>query len=97
MEEAAQTTRVEIFGTEYSVRADAGAEEQYVKDIAAYVDAKMKEISEKQKLVSSTKIAILAAINLADEVFQSKHRSDKTTQDASAKVLELSEVLAREL
>jgi cell division protein ZapA len=95
--EDAQTTRVEIFGTEYSVRADAGAEEQYVRDIAAYVDAKMKEISESQKLVSSTKIAILAAINLADEIFQGKNRNEKADQHVSAKVLELSEVLAREL
>jgi len=95
--EDAQTTRVEIFGTEYSVRADAGAEEKYVKDIAAYVDAKMKEISESQKLVSSTKIAILAAINLADEIFQEKHRNTKVSNDTSAKVLELSEVLSREL
>lgn len=92
-----QTTRVEIFGTEYSVRADAGAGEQYVKDIAAYVDAKMKEISEKQKLVSSTKIAILAAINLADEVFQQRRRQEASSQDVSAKVHELSSVLAREL
>jgi cell division protein ZapA len=92
-----RTTRVEIFGTEYSVRADAGAEEQYVKDIAAYVDAKMKEISEKQKLVSSTKIAILAAINLADEVFQQRHRFDEAKQSTSAKVVELSNVLAQEL
>jgi cell division protein ZapA len=92
-----QTTRVEIFGTEYSVRADAGAGEQYVKDIAAYVDAKMKEISEKQKLVSSTKIAILAAINLADEIFQQRHRNDEAEQSTSAKVVELSDLLAREL
>jgi len=95
--EDAQTTRVEIFGTEYSVRADAGAEEKYVKDIAAYVDSKMKEISETQKLVSSTKIAILAAINLADEIFQEKHRNHTVTGAAEAKLLELSDVLEREL
>lgn len=95
--EGANTTRVEIFGTEYSVRADAGAEDQYVQDIAAYVDAKMKEIAEKQKLVSSTKIAILAAINLADEIFQEKRRNQKDRASVSEKVLELSEVLGREL
>ena len=95
--ESANTTRVEIFGTEYSVRADAGAEAEYVQDIAAYVDAKMKEIAEKQKLVSSTKIAILAAINLADEIFQEKRRNQKDRASVSEKVLELSEVLGREL
>ena len=95
--EGADTTRVEIFGTEYSVRADVGAEAQYVQDIAAYVDSKMKEIAEKQQLVSSTKIAILAAINLADEIFQEKQRHDKASASVSQKVFELSEVLGREL
>lgn len=95
--EGAKTTRVEIFGTEYSVRADVGADPQYVQDIAAYVDAKMKEIAEKQKLVSSTKIAILAAINLADEIFQEKQRTEKASAAVSQKVLAMSEVLGREL
>lgn len=95
--EGANTTRVEIFGTEYSVRADVGADPQYVQDIAAYVDAKMKEIAEGQNLVSSTKIAILAAINLADEIFQEKQRTKKASAVVSEKVLALSEVLGREL
>ena len=95
--ESANSTRVEIYGTEYSVRADVGADPQYVQDIAAYVDAKMQEIAKSQKLVSSTKIAILAAINLADEIFQEKQRTEKASAVVSEKVFELSEVLGREL
>ncbi|MFQ5599935.1 MAG: cell division protein ZapA [Candidatus Krumholzibacteriia bacterium] len=90
-----KSTRVEIFGSEYTIRADADPD--YVKSIAAYVDTKMNEIAEKQKLVSSTKVAILAAINIADEVFQERRKREQTEQDVSAKARELSDVLAREL
>jgi cell division protein ZapA len=93
--ERVKTTRVEIFGSEYSIRADADAD--YVKTIAAYVDAKMNEIAQKQSIVSSTKVAILAAINIADEVFQERRKREKTEMDVSMKARELSEVLAREL
>ncbi len=90
-----KTTRVEIFGSEYHVRADEDPE--YVKEIAAYVDGKMREIAERQNLVSSTKVAILAAINLADEALRERRARERTERDVSEKARELSEVLAREL
>ena len=86
---------VEIFGSEYSIRADADAD--YVKTIAAYVDTKMNEIAQKQQLVSSTKVAILAAINIADEVFRERRKREQTELDVTLKARELSDVLAREL
>jgi cell division protein ZapA len=90
-----KSTRVEIFGSEYPIRADADSE--YVKTIAAYVDAKMNEIAEKQHLVSSTKVAILAAINITDELFRERRKREQTEQDVIVKAEELSEVLSREL
>jgi cell division protein ZapA (FtsZ GTPase activity inhibitor) len=90
-----KSTRVQIFGNEYHIRADADPE--YIKSIAAYVDAKMAEIAQSQSLVSSTKVAILAAIHIADEVFQERRKREQTEQDVTAKVEELSEVLARAL
>jgi cell division protein ZapA len=88
-----KSTRVQIFSQEYHIRAEADPE--YVKTIAAYVDAKMQEIARKQSLVSSTKVAILAAVNIADEVFQERRRRERADHDVAAKVNELSEVLAR--
>jgi len=90
-----KSTRVQIFGNEYHIRSDADPE--YVKTIAAYVHAKMQEIAQKQSLVSSTKVAIWAAINLADEVFQERRRREGAEHDVAAKVNELSDVLARAL
>ena len=93
--ERVKSTRVEIFGNEYHIRAEAEAE--YVKSVAAYVHAKMTNIADKQKLVSSTKVAILAAINIADELFQERRKLEQTEQDVSVKAEQLSDVLTRSL
>jgi len=93
--ERVKTTRVEIFGNEYHIRAEADAD--YVKDVATYVNAKMQDIAENQKLVSSTKVAILAAINIADELFQERRKREQTEQDVSTKARQLTDVLTRSL
>jgi cell division protein ZapA len=57
--------QVEIFGQIYNLRAeDDGA---YVESLAAYVDRKMREVSRQTKNVDTLKVAILAALNIADE------------------------------
>jgi len=62
--------RVNIFGSEYTLRADN--DEQYVQEIAIYIDQKMREIDRTQALKSTTRVAILAALNIADELFQER-------------------------
>ncbi len=59
---------VEIFGSEYTIKGVAQPE--YVKNLAQYVDSKMREITENTATISSTKVAILAALNIADEFHQ---------------------------
>jgi cell division protein ZapA len=56
---------VEIFGQSYAVRA--GAETGYVERLAARVDAEMREVSRAGGIVDSMRIAVLAALNVADE------------------------------
>jgi len=90
-----KTIRVQIHGNEYPVRADTDPE--YTRAVAAYVDRKMQEISSDQSLVSSTKIAILAAIHIADELFQERQKREETMNDVAERALQISEVLAREL
>jgi cell division protein ZapA (FtsZ GTPase activity inhibitor) len=90
-----KTIRVQIHGNEYPVRADTDPE--YTRAVAAYVDRKMHEISSDQSLVSSTKIAILAAIHIADELFQERQKREETMNDVAERALQISEVLAREL
>jgi cell division protein ZapA len=61
---------VQIFGQSYAVRG--GAEPGYVERLAAYVDAQMQEVSRVPGTVDSLRIAVLAALNIADECFRAK-------------------------
>lgn len=57
--------QVEIYGQSYNLRGEG--EVGYIQDLAAYVDRKMREVSEATATVDSLKVAILAALNIADE------------------------------
>mgnify|MGYP003418795395 CR=1 FL=1 len=61
---------VTIMGRNYTLRAED--DPQYVRMIAAYVDDKMKEIAAVSPRMSTTRLAILAAINLADELHKAE-------------------------
>jgi cell division protein ZapA len=71
MDESNATT-VEIFGREYKIK---GADGDYIRSIAKYVDDKMKEVSQGTTLPSQDRLAILAAMHIADELFQYKRES----------------------
>ena len=58
--------KIEIYGQAYNVHAD-GNEEQ-LKELAAFVDAKMRMVAEATHTVDSVRVAVLAALNIADEL-----------------------------
>jgi len=68
-------TRVEIYDQLYQIKG--GIETEYVKQLASYVDSKMREIAQGSKTVDSLKVAVLAALNIVDELFQERDRSGK--------------------
>ena len=73
--------RVSIFGHEYTVKAPADPE--YIKEIAEYVSNRMKEVEQGLSTDQTiSRIAILTAMNIADELFASK----KTISMKSGKV-----------
>jgi cell division protein ZapA len=76
---------VEIFGKVYTVRGEKDPE--YVRRVAEFVDRKMREISQVTETVSTSRIAILASLNIADELMtlledseQIKSRMKELTQ-----------------
>jgi cell division protein ZapA len=75
--------RVEILGREYVVKSDEG--EDRVKKIAAYVNQKIKEISESTQTVSTLNAAILAAMNIANDYFQIMEEKKTYRQDYESK------------
>ena len=78
------TVQISIYGQEYSVKAPADAE--YIKKIAAYLDEKMIEVqSGFSTTQSSTRIAILAAMNITDELFTSRKDQDSGAGEVEEK------------
>jgi cell division protein ZapA len=63
--------KVNIYDTEYSIKAEES--EEYYLEIADYVNKKMKEISSATNIVSTSKVAVLAALRIAEELFQIKN------------------------
>ena len=71
--------RVKIFGREYEMEA-GGLTPLEASKLAEYVDDKMREISDKLRIVDTQKIAVLACLNVAFELGQRpRHDTQLTT------------------
>jgi cell division protein ZapA len=88
------TTPVEIFGEVYHVRGDD--ENGHLQDLADLVDRKMREVAEHVK-GDTARIAILAALNLADELFQIQSRQEGERVEIREKVTALTAELTEAL
>ena len=87
-------TAVKIYNQTYQVRS--GNDPEYIKRLAEYVDAKMTEVLEQTPTVDSLKVAVLAALNLADEYFSTRQRYETLERDVgerSRKMLTILEPL----
>jgi cell division protein ZapA len=91
----ATSTEVEIFGAVYAVRGDQDRE--YLQGLARTVDKTMREISGKVATADPARIAILAALNLADELFQCQRRQEGEREKITETVATLSGELRRAL
>ncbi len=74
--------QVDIFGSQYTIKKGSEDPEHIIR-VAAYVDQKMREINEKLPVASVSKVAVLASLNLADELFKERdvQGKDKATLD----------------
>ena len=92
MSEANNQVKISIFGQEYSVKAPADPD--YIKKIAQYLDEKMREVqSGFSSTQSSTRIAILAGMNITDELFTAKQSGEIDSSDAEQKISSLIELI----
>jgi len=65
-----QSVSVEIAGQTLSIRSDEGPE--YVQELADYVDAHIRELGGGRRSFSLQRLALLVAIQIADELFREK-------------------------
>ena len=73
---------VEIFGQRLGLRADGDADR--LQEIARFVDSRMREVADRSSSVDTVKIAVLTALNIADELFAER----ETDQDVRQQRLE---------
>jgi cell division protein ZapA len=95
MSDVGQTLRVEIYNQTYSIRSDGDSE--YIQNLADYVDRKMREISSGTMTVDSLKVAVLAALHIADEFYQLKDQQAQTDAQLASRSAECAEMLDRVL
>ncbi len=76
---------VNIFGNDYRVISDDLNPER-IKEVAEIVDAKMKEIHREFPLPSTTKIAVLACLNLVDDYMQREVQHKKKLSEMEEKI-----------
>ena len=85
---------VEILGQRFTVKSDA--EETHVRRVADYVDEKMQEISKGARSTGQFHVAMLAALNIADEYQQLKEKYEAIHQRLSHLSKRLSNTLTEE-
>jgi cell division protein ZapA len=83
--------KVMIGGEEYTVRSDLPPE--YTRDVAAYVDKALKKVLSQGPIVEIHKAAILAALDITNELFQSK----KGEREVAARLTALADDLIKVL
>ena len=67
------SVRVEIFDQAYNLR---GSDPEYILKLAEYVDAKMRAVAEATNTIDTVRLAVLAALNIADEYHLLKRKQD---------------------
>jgi cell division protein ZapA len=87
--------RVEIFDQAYNLR---GSDAEYILRLAEYVDSKMRAVAEATNTIDTARLAVLAALNIADEyhLLRKKHDGGATEYQKRAHLLAdaLDEVLS---
>jgi cell division protein ZapA len=81
------SVEVTILGQQYKIKGDAP--DEYIRELAIYVDKKIREILEKSPNTAPLKATILAAISIADELFRYREDQEKYKKEIEEKTEEL--------
>jgi cell division protein ZapA len=95
MSDSGRVIPVEIHGQRYPIRS--GLEPEYVARLAAYVDEKMRAAADSTPTGDSLRLAVIAALNIADELFRCRELSTARTGEIAERTGELERLLDRVL
>ena len=89
-----ESVRVEIYDQTYNLR---GSDPQYIQKLADFVDGKMRTVAQQTATVDSLRLAVLAALNIADEYHILKRKYEDVAGDFDQRARELSGALDQAL
>jgi cell division protein ZapA len=84
------SVRVEIFDQAYNLR---GSDAEYIAKLAEYVDAKMRAVASATNTIDTARLAVLAALNIADEYHLLKRNQDSGATDYLKRAHRLADAL----
>jgi cell division protein ZapA len=90
-----KTIDVEIYGQRYVIRGEA--DDAYVRRLAHFVDDHMKHLAEGMKTATPSKLAVLTAINLAHQLFESEKRRAQGEADVDRRMTTLMESIEEQM
>jgi len=90
-----ESVTVTIFGKEYTLRG--GSDSEYVQEIAAFVDERMSEVARNSSVASTARVAILAAVNIADELFREQQKRMQAVATLEDRSIQITRLLDREV
>ena len=91
----ASSKKIQIYGKTYSLKSSSS--EVYAEEVAAYVDSRMKELANARSKTSTLDLAILAALNIAQELMELKNQAGAKEEAEGEKLRQLVEALDKEL
>ena len=91
----ASSKKIQIYGKTYSLKSSSS--EVDTEEVAAYVDSRMKELANARSKTSTLDLAILAALNIAQELMELKNQAGAKEEAEGETLRQLVEALDREL
>ena len=91
----ASSKKIQIYGKTYSLKSSSS--EVDAEEVAAYVDSRMKELANVRGKTSTLDLAILAALNIAQELMELKNQAGAKEEAEGEKLRQLVEALNKEL
>ena len=95
MSDQSRVVPVDIHGQRYPIRSTL--EPEYVARLAHYVDDKMRAAADSTPTGDSLRLAVLAALNIADELFRCRDTTDSRDGRLAERAEELEKLLDRVL
>jgi len=89
-----ERVQVEIFGQVYSIKGND--DPAYIRELAAFLDSKMKEVQKGTGTVDPHRVAILTALTITDELYRLREQygnMEKTSENAARRLLDLTDNL----